>query len=286
ITKISYPPIQSIIKINPEDEKEIKILRIIADNNFLSFFKIEGSETVKKDYSKESIIINRTLAQLINSESLINSFYENGRLVNVNYITNSIPYIPDNQPAYLHISNMSANTLYLRCLNGRVTSVKKQITEIIHDYAPGMPIEFQSLHQIINNNSGNINIIRDFFLTIGVLCFIITLFGIYVAIITDTSQRKKEVALRKVNGAHVKDILFLFVKLYLKLISTAFLIAFPFMLMGLKLIFSMLYSDVSVWNLVIWISTITIVTCFVFATVFYHIWKVANVNPTLGIKSE
>lgn len=56
---------------------------------------------------------------------------------------------------------------------------------------------------------------------------IITLLGVYSAITLDTERRQKEVAIRKVNGAGLKQIILLFTRMYIYLLAFSAIIAFP-----------------------------------------------------------
>lgn len=56
---------------------------------------------------------------------------------------------------------------------------------------------------------------------------IITLLGVYSAITLDTERRQKEVAIRKVNGAGLKQIIILFARTYIYQLVLSAAIAFP-----------------------------------------------------------
>ena len=51
--------------------------------------------------------------------------------------------------------------------------------------------------------------------------------GVYSAITIDTERRQKEVAIRKVNGAGLKEIIILFARLYVWVLGISALLAFP-----------------------------------------------------------
>lgn len=61
----------------------------------------------------------------------------------------------------------------------------------------------------------------------SIVSLIITLLGVYSAITLDTERRQKEVAIRKVNGAGVKQIIMLFARMYIGLLIFSAVIAFP-----------------------------------------------------------
>jgi ABC-type antimicrobial peptide transport system permease subunit len=61
----------------------------------------------------------------------------------------------------------------------------------------------------------------------ALVAIVISLLGIYSAITLDTEYRRKEMAIRKVNGAGVKQIAFIFARLYIWLLLITAAVAFP-----------------------------------------------------------
>lgn len=59
------------------------------------------------------------------------------------------------------------------------------------------------------------------FVVCSSICLVITVLGVYGAISIDTIRKQKEVAIRKINGARLPDIYWLFAKNYLVLFLIA-----------------------------------------------------------------
>lgn len=62
---------------------------------------------------------------------------------------------------------------------------------------------------------------------VSIVCVIISIFGIFSQVTLSCEQRRKEIAIRKVNGATIGSILQMFIKEYFVLLLVAALIAFP-----------------------------------------------------------
>ena len=60
--------------------------------------------------------------------------------------------------------------------------------------------------------------LKDTILFFAIVSIIITLLGVYSSITLDTERRQKEVAIRKVNGAGMSHIIWLFTRLYITLL--------------------------------------------------------------------
>ena len=71
------------------------------------------------------------------------------------------------------------------------------------------------------------NILMKLLSFVAVVCMLIAAFGIFSLVTLSCEQRRKEIAVRKVNGAAIKDILLMFVKEYMLLLIIASVIAFP-----------------------------------------------------------
>lgn len=117
------------------------------------------------------------------------------------------------------------------------------------------------------------------------VCILISIFGIYSLITLSCEQRRKEIAIRKVNGATMRTILLAFSKEYLLLLAGSAMIAFPLSYFVMKR----------------WIETYnrqTDIGIFPFLTIFaggiaiiglsigWRVWRAANENPAEVIKSE
>lgn len=61
---------------------------------------------------------------------------------------------------------------------------------------------------------------------VSIVCVIISIFGIFSQVTLSCEQRRKEIAIRKVNGATIGSILQMFIKEYFVLLLVAALIAF------------------------------------------------------------
>ena len=98
-------------------------------------------------------------------------------------------------------------------------------------------------------------------------------------------QRSKEIAIRKVNGAIIRDILILFLKEYLILLIAASLIAFPIGYIAMK---HWLESYVERTEISAWMygAIFIIVGFIIFFSIIGRVWKAARQNPAEVIKSE
>lgn len=114
---------------------------------------------------------------------------------------------------------------------------------------------------------------------------LIAVFGIYAMIMQSCDQHQKEIAIRKVHGAKVTDILLMFFKQYMMQVAISAIIAFPigYFLMKNWLEQYTRQTSISIW---IYVGIFLGVSILVTLSIGWRIWKAANENPAQIIKKE
>lgn len=128
-------------------------------------------------------------------------------------------------------------------------------------------------------------ILKDIISFFAIVSIIITLLGVYSSITLDTERRQKEVAIRKVNGAGICSIIWLFARLYLILLVATAAIAFPLIYVVLQLwkqMYTVFFND----GILYWGSIFGGVTLLTVITIIFKILKIARINPAEVIKNE
>ena len=128
--------------------------------------------------------------------------------------------------------------------------------------------------------------LRNVFTFFATVCLIITLLGIYAAISQDTERRQKEVAIRKINGASLKNISYLFMKFYLGLLLIATLFVFPLMWMITDEMLKNWIFRFNYINPLFWLGIFFVITIFTAVVILVKILRTARINPADVIKAE
>ena len=120
---------------------------------------------------------------------------------------------------------------------------------------------------------------------VSTVCILVSAFGIFSMITLSCERRRKEVAIRKVNGARVGDILGLFAREYLLLLAAAAVIAFP---VGYVLMKRWLESYVEQTPLSWWLYAVIFLgmALLVALCIGWRVWRAANENPAEVVKRE
>jgi ABC-type antimicrobial peptide transport system permease subunit len=116
-------------------------------------------------------------------------------------------------------------------------------------------------------------------------CILISVFGVYSFSSLTCQQRRKEIAIRKINGAEVFDVMNIFYKEYLLFLALAALIAFP---AGYLIMKQWLEGYVKQTSMDIWLYVLIFLLVFVVIviSIVSIVWKAANQNPAEVVKGE
>jgi hypothetical protein len=170
---------------------------------------------------------------------------------------------------------------YLKCHPSQFKQVKHEVERIINEMIPADIPQQYRCNTLLDDIKSMMDLERKMtplILLLGVVCIIVTLMGIYSAIILDTEHRRKEVAIRKVNGARVPQILMLFVRLYLILLVVSAALAFPLVIIFVHLV-GMNFAYFFQPGVGFWSGIFLGITLFTLGTIIFRIWRIARINP-------
>ena len=186
------------------------------------------------------------------------------------------------------IFTFSPNGYYywVKCRPGTIEEVKQTITESLDKAGFPAKMKFDTLkHNIDQEFEGIAQFIPIFWL----FCFIalaIALLGIYSAITVDTTYRRKEMAIRKINGAKARHIALLFARLYVRLLVIAAAIAFPLAYLLIDGIVTSNFLITFNHGFGFYLGIFLLVSAFVVLTVGVQIWRISKIEPASVVKSE
>lgn len=165
---------------------------------------------------------------------------------------------------------------------GRISELR----ELLEEIQPGYPFRFAGYEDLLRHETyiREINVARLLTAFTG-LAILIALIGVFGLVVFDNESRKREIAVRKVHGAGVGDILLRFNRHYLILLAGSFLVAAP----------------LSVWLVLRWLdqfpnrvpfygwvlpAAFLLTAAVTLATVTGQSWRNARMNPADNLKAE
>ena len=183
-------------------------------------------------------------------------------------------------------SLFSDNTIYIRVVPGQEQEVMRRISALLPEInilltdARLTPLE--ELYDRLNRSEqAGLRI----FGVMAAVCLLISLFGIYAVAAASTRRRRKEIAIRKVMGAEVRDIIRMFFREYTLQVMIAGAAALPlaYYAMSNWLQGYAYHTNIPWWLLA---GVVTTVAAVVLLTVLEQTLKVANSNLAEVVKIE
>lgn len=174
---------------------------------------------------------------------------------------------------------------YIR-VSGDITAAKEHIENTLRTVAPDIKnINVYMMDDGINQlykKEDNLALLITIFSVIAILISIIGVFGI---VMFDTRYRRKEIAIRKVHGSSIAQILSMFTKYYVYMVAICFVVSVPivFYIIGIWLESFAYRSEIHWWIFAIALTLITFITVI---TVIVECMKAATKNPVKSINAE
>ena len=179
--------------------------------------------------------------------------------------------------------------IYLRTVAGAdIKDVQKHVTECAMKLAPGINPEDvqvwffdQELGQEYEKEQELTTLITIF----SVLSIVISLLGVFGLVYFETQYRRREIALRRVHGAQIREILQMFVVQYAKMVGIAFVVATPIsILIMMRWLQTFAYHTPLHWW--VFLIALAIVLAVTSAIVVARSWKAARENPVNALYKE
>ena len=123
------------------------------------------------------------------------------------------------------------------------------------------------------------------YITFAIVAILISCLGLFGLSFFDIRQRYREIALRKINGASVKDIISLLLKKYTYILAISFLLAVPVSyFVIIKYLEGFAHKAPVSW----WLFAIAgiLVGAISYLTLYFQIKRAVRINPAIVLKSE
>ena len=175
---------------------------------------------------------------------------------------------------------------YVKCSANRLEETVSSIKSVMKDALPeSIELSIPTMMDDIYEEHALEFKLRGIVLFMSIIALIISVLGIYSAITLDTEYRRKEMAIRKINGAGVRQIVLIFARLYIVLVIVTVAIAFPIVEFLLRMFSNMYYSFIDT-GILFYGGILLFVVLLITLTVYVRIRNIARINPAEIIKSE
>ena len=165
-------------------------------------------------------------------------------------------------------------------------TLKDKINQVFENVHPGVYHSIKNMEdEYINSYVKSELALGKFLLIITIVCIIIAVSGVFSIVSLSCERRRREIAVRKINGAKRADVLRLFIRDYLPVIVAAALVAFP---IGTIIMHRWQYAYVRQAPIGVWTYLLILagMILFIALIIFNNIRRASSQNPADVIKSE
>ncbi|MDL2299904.1 ABC transporter permease [Bacteroides sp. OttesenSCG-928-E20] len=188
--------------------------------------------------------------------------------------------------AYIPESNIpNPDCIYVQLQPGNSSKAIAVLQEKIESHLPQYS-NFQVISLKEDHLSYGQSMLQGLFMVCSIVCILITVLGLYGAITVDTRRKQKEVAIRKINGAGMKHIYWMFGRMYVWLFVVTGVIISVLALFVLGMMESNLSVFFDYTNPLYWIASFCFVAIIIMCTISYRIYVISKTNPAEIIKTE
>ena len=159
------------------------------------------------------------------------------------------------------------------------------IKEVWEKMNPGKYFTYQDIYKEFMQRNSRTTELAELMIMYSLISIFLTCFGLFGMALYATEQRRKEIGIRKVNGASTLKVMYLLNKQFVGWIGIAFVIAVPisWLLLNRWLENFVYHTDISVFHFLLSGIIVLFITLL---TVSWHTYKAASGNPVDSLKAE
>ncbi len=159
------------------------------------------------------------------------------------------------------------------------------VRETLKEIDPTFPFEISFYNTILNNLYQKEQTLGKLISLFGIMAILISIVGVFGLVLFETQYRRKEIGIRKINGATTGQILLMFNKTYIQIVSVCFIISIPIAWIGTQQWLEN-FAYKTPLHLWVFIVAFLIILSVTIGTVTFRNWQAANENPVNSVKSE
>ncbi|HEY3405917.1 MAG TPA: ABC transporter permease [Ohtaekwangia sp.] len=287
----------TIIRKDGTEEKEGKNGSIVwVDPDFIDTYDItliagrKFNPEIKSDM--ESVLVNEAALRAFGlgtpEEALNERLILGGDTTAIlgvlkNYHWNSLK--TEHTPWLLKADTISYRAFSIHLASNNITETISKIEHLYKEAFPGNPFDYYFLDDFFNNQYKDDQQFAKIFSLFAVLAIVIACLGLWGLASFTTTQKLKEIGIRKVLGASVSSIMSLLSWQFFKLVLIASVIALPLTWYGIDSWLGNFAFRIGLrWDL--FVIPVLILMIIALGTVSLQILRGANINPAKILRSE
>ena len=271
------------------NDKPVSFQEFYGDSLYLEVFGIRVKETGNA-YSKDGVWINRTAVKLLELDENPTSFRFYNTMLPILGIVEDYNFRSLHQQVGAAIirqldENYAPWSIVVKISGSNIIETVRRIKEKQASFAGGLPMESgfidSSIDQWYAREVKRSKLIGAFTL----LSIIISSMGIFAMSLYYIQQKVKEIGIRKVNGAKVREVIAMLNSDFIKWVTISFIIACPVAWYAMhKWLENFAYKTTLTWWIFALAGGATLAVALL--TVSWQSWRAATRNPVEALRYE
>ena len=268
----------------------ITLNAIPEGQEFIDFYglRLIAGNTLITQGDTMSVVINETAARMMNMANPVGKKVGSWLVVGVvRDFHVSAPTVPVEPTVFLGFNGplqMGRETL-VRFDESETDRLKHFVDSLVQSEEPGVFLKITTVREAYEEYLRSERTLQRLLTVVAVACVLITLIGVFAHVSLVCEQRRKEIAIRKVNGATASGIFRSFLKEYFALLLVACIIAFPLGSVAMQSWVER-YVERMAWPWWLYAAILVGLLLFVMLCIGRSVWRAARENPAEVIKSE
>lgn len=276
----------------------IQMYEILADEDFIETMELEivAGRNFSRDHSTDegqAFLLNESAVRMLGWDDPIgkrfNSSMQEGIVVGVvkDFHWKSLhqtvePIAIENHTRH---ENWWMRILALRVNTANLPETLAFLENVWPEIDPDHPFQYYFMDQEFNQQYAVDEQLGTLFKVFSTLAILIACLGLFGLTWFATTERTKEIGIRKVLGASVPEVVFLLSKEFLVLVGVAFVLATPFTWYGIQVWLSDFAYQTTI-SPIVFVFAFFGTTLVATLAVGYHTIKAAHANPVATLRNE
>ena len=278
----------------PADSEDIDMEAMYVSPEFNAFydFKLVAGEMLAKNDPDSLVLLNESAVKAFGWNDPVGKHFIGFKVKGViKNVYNFGPTVPVKPVSYsirsknLNDRPFGGSIVLFKYREGMWKSCEEKVRQMVKKEYAGSYNGITNTEDEYNKFLKSENALIKLLSFVSAICVLICVFG-FVSIVSLTcEERRKAIAIRKINGATVGDILSIFAKEYFLLLIIGAAIAFPagYFVMQRWLEQYMKQTSISAW---IYFSILFAMALLIILFVGWRVYKTSNENPAEVVKTE
>ena len=268
----------------------ITLNAIPEGQEFIDFYglRLIAGNTLITQGDTMSVVINETAARMMNMANPVGKKVGSWLVVGVvRDFHVSAPTVPVEPTVFLGFNGplQMGRDILVHFDESDTDRLKHFVDSLVQSEEPGVFLKITTVREAYEEYLRSERTLQKLLTVVAVACVLITLIGVFAHVSLVCEQRRKEIAIRKVNGATATGIFRSFLKEYFSLLLLACVIAFPLGSVAMQKWVER-YVERMVWPWWLYAAILVALGLFVVLCIGRSVWRAARENPAEVIKSE